>query len=137
MQGAADRVGTDARKPVICLTQGGPQRGQRPCRRPITSPVRKTDNLGQDPPLLNCTVAQLLTTAVTRHKRGQPIAIEVRHPARNGITAAPADMPGGCRVALTFSHRQERPSPGYLSCRGTMRSTQPQQGCLLRITQPA
>ena len=88
VQGAADRVGADAGKAIRRPAQGVPQRGQRPGRRAVPRAIQRPGDLGEDALLLGHAVADLVTAAVARHESGQPIAVEVRDPARDGVGPA-------------------------------------------------
>ena len=98
MQGAADRVGADAREATLRSAQSVPQRVQRPSRRAIQRALRHPGDLGEDALLLDLAVADPVTAAVVRHNRSQTRTVEARHPARNSVAGAASDKLGRQRV---------------------------------------
>jgi hypothetical protein len=49
--------------------------------------LRRSGDLGQDAPLRGLAIANPVTAAMPRHHRSQAVAVEPRHPARDGINS--------------------------------------------------
>jgi hypothetical protein len=66
-----------------------------------------------------------LYAAMPRLYRGQAIAVEGRHPARDGIARGAPDQLGRHRAAPPVSHGQHGPGTGDLGCWRAPRAAQP------------
>ena len=82
-------------------------------------------------------IADRVAPAMARHHRGQAIAVEPRHPARNSVADLAPHEPRRRRVALPVGYRQQGPGTRNLGRRGTLRAAQPGERCPLRLTQRA
>ena len=107
VQDAADRVGADPGQTIRCSAQGGSQRAQRPSRCAVSRPVRRAGKLGQDPPPLLLAIADRMTPATARRHRRQSLAVEPRHPTRDGVAMTTPRKLRRCRVALPVGNRQQ------------------------------
>ena len=116
---------THSLQTILRPPQSVAQGVQGPGRRTIPRALRNSGDFGEDAPLRHRAIADPMTTPMARHHRGQAVAVEASHPARNGITRAAPNQLRRRRVALPCRHGQQGPGTGHLRCRGALGPAQP------------